>query len=686
LKIVSPSVKMAVCGHCGASSIVAGNRATLYEEERIPLVDYPTRFEIGQELEIRGRKWVVQGYLDYRYSGGFWEEWWLVDEKGKEAWLQVDEGGFSLLEEKEKPEDFFEEAFKKEAKIGKCYEKGKRRFLVTHRVTEDGRIAYAKGNFPYVIKPEQPISYIEGILWKKDNPTFVCWEWDRDSQSYTEATFLFRKHIKVIREDSEGYDQPERFQRWAVRCPNCGGSLEILDPHTQYFGCQYCGSTLEEPTGKLELFRAEHGDRELQSVFAFQLGESIYLGSHVFQVVGRSLWNIQGEEFWKEYDDEEQKWERGIDRYSIHYPEYNLYHPEYGLVRMYKDDGKYYLYIKSLPHKSFSRLFFSHGEWRSAYRSLFSFLDLNGLERGKGELVYFDGESTYRKFIGQRYQFMDVDKVTSEALVEKEEVVEVEFYRSERCYPLREEEYNRKKAQLPRYRPSLGKEWPIYLGLLIGIWFFIKGCSSYQEVGSGVEVVKETLTIAKREMRVPSSALLQLEEKDSLFYSFFVQFAGDKPSLSDGEEGLEIVLSLNEPGTDQVYYAVRFLYDPHSEKFVPIQVIVNDSVTAVQYEKPFWVKWDQEDRFYAAPFIPNKTMKIQPVLISMAPKAMIGKTLEWGVTQWEVRNSIRNPENYTPSPVRYQNLGILWLLVFVTIFLYRRIRYSNLRRQVEFNL
>lgn len=690
LKIESPAVKLAICEHCGATSLISGNRATLFEEEHIPLVDYPTRFEIGQKITIKEKRWIVQGYLDYRYEGGFWEEWWLVDDTGKEAWLQIDEGGASLLQETDNPfNDQLKTTLQQQTQVGKFYSWENIQVLITHIVKQEGKIAYAKGNFPYLIKPNQPISYVEGILWKDSKkPVLFCWEWDEQSESFTEGEYLSYHEIAIETKDSYAYEQPERFKKWALRCPNCGGSLEISNPHSQFCVCQYCGSTIKDPTGKLELFQASHGDKEIAKHFEFQLGETFHIGPYIFQVIGRNLWEINGEELWIEYDEEEGT-EIGIDRYSLQYPEYNLYNPSVGLIRMYKDERKYYLYQKSLPITRFYQLFSLFKTWEEGQRQFFFHFEEDGLERGKGTLIYFDGESTYRKYIGQHYFFMDyLNKQTSEALLDsKGQITEVEFYNSRRCFPLSKEEYEEKKSKLPRFQPSFRKEWPIYLGLFIGLWFLIKGCTT-TPILTETKFFEDQIPISQSTL-IKSYPPIQITNQDSFFYDIQISF---RPSSNSREPIgiMEAIISLNLPETDKMVYAIRLLYNPYAKAFIPIQRIEKNSITPINYKNGssrFIRLPDIEQKFFYAPFALEENTPLQPrIQISVTDSSLIDGIVEWAIVQYHLNNSIRTTEQFSLPPSTHLMLGIVWSLTFLVIFIYRRSIYMKLKKRIAFNI
>ncbi len=92
---VDQAAAMAVCDYCGVAfyfkdeSILAMGKMAI-------LVDLPTPLYVGATGELRGRRFQVHGRLRYRYTNGFWDEWFVLYADKSEEWIVDDELELSL--------------------------------------------------------------------------------------------------------------------------------------------------------------------------------------------------------------------------------------------------------------------------------------------------------------------------------------------------------------------------------------------------------------------------------------------------------------------------------------------------------------------------------------------------------------------------------------------------------------
>src|SRR5688500_5257420 len=90
-------VRMIVCQYCE-------NLCEVTDEGLTPagsmgkLVPLPTMFRVGLTGKLRGKFFQVLGRVRYRYDEGMWEEWYLGLENGAAAWLEEDEGEWTLAQ------------------------------------------------------------------------------------------------------------------------------------------------------------------------------------------------------------------------------------------------------------------------------------------------------------------------------------------------------------------------------------------------------------------------------------------------------------------------------------------------------------------------------------------------------------------------------------------------------------
>jgi hypothetical protein len=61
------------------------------------LAEYPSRFAIGANGQVKGRGFRVLGRVRYKNMDGFWDEWFLQFDDQQVGWLTEDEGDLTLV-------------------------------------------------------------------------------------------------------------------------------------------------------------------------------------------------------------------------------------------------------------------------------------------------------------------------------------------------------------------------------------------------------------------------------------------------------------------------------------------------------------------------------------------------------------------------------------------------------------
>ncbi|CAA6806244.1 MAG: Unknown protein [uncultured Sulfurovum sp.] len=92
--------KLIKCQSCNSSIFLEDESVKLIGESSV-LSSEPSLIQLYQRFKLQGKTFIPLGKIRYDYGRGFWEEWFLNDERNKEFWLSIDEGDF-VLEEKNK--------------------------------------------------------------------------------------------------------------------------------------------------------------------------------------------------------------------------------------------------------------------------------------------------------------------------------------------------------------------------------------------------------------------------------------------------------------------------------------------------------------------------------------------------------------------------------------------------------
>lgn len=158
VELANRFVKMVVCPYCGSTLAVENDRLDP-TGKTAALVDYPTRFRVGQTGRLQGRAFRILGRVRFEEEDGYWDEWYLQFADGGLAWLEEEEGE-CVLSRKERlttPVPEFDAV-----RVGSTLDVNGQSFFVTGRCR--ARIAGAEGQLFYRARPGQPVRFVDGNL------------------------------------------------------------------------------------------------------------------------------------------------------------------------------------------------------------------------------------------------------------------------------------------------------------------------------------------------------------------------------------------------------------------------------------------------------------------------------------------------------------------------------------------
>ena len=87
--------KLVKCSSCNSSIFLEDNTVKLIGESSV-LSPEPSLIELHKPFKLQAKTFTPLGKIRYAYGRGFWEEWFLKDERNQEFWLSIDEGDFVL--------------------------------------------------------------------------------------------------------------------------------------------------------------------------------------------------------------------------------------------------------------------------------------------------------------------------------------------------------------------------------------------------------------------------------------------------------------------------------------------------------------------------------------------------------------------------------------------------------------
>jgi len=157
LKLKYHASKMVVCNYCGQTSFLNADRWTAQGDKTV-LADYGSVLAVGRTGKIKDKPFTVLGRLRVTYSGGFWDEWLLQKDDSTVAWLQEDEGDFTL---------FVPTNFKGtlpdylSVRVGQELPLQDYPFFVMEK--NQLKVQGGEGELPFQVVPGQPGAYVEGV-------------------------------------------------------------------------------------------------------------------------------------------------------------------------------------------------------------------------------------------------------------------------------------------------------------------------------------------------------------------------------------------------------------------------------------------------------------------------------------------------------------------------------------------
>ena len=176
-------------------------------------------------------------------------------------------------------------------------------------------------------------------------------------------------------------------------CKNCGNALSVLHPRAQYIACPYCGTELEANTEEHKILSALSTPKSHPPLSFIQLGHKAQLDDINYQVISRTRWKMDYQEYWSDEDGSGYSTEVWV------YDEWLLLSEYYTYLYLIEDREGYAISEEITPElpilrpKNLKMRLFKDQRQRRI------------LEYGKASVIFFEGESNYQIKKGDETQF-----------------------------------------------------------------------------------------------------------------------------------------------------------------------------------------------------------------------------------------------------------------------------------------
>jgi hypothetical protein len=178
---------MVVCGYCGNTLSVQNDRLDP-TGKTAALVDYPTRFSVGAIGKLRGKPFRILGRVRFEDEDGYWDEWYLEFDDGGIAWLEEEEGEYTLSRKQaltSQVPDF------DAVRVGTRLNINGQPFFVTERCR--ARVAGAEGQLFFRVRVGQPVKFVDGNIGGR----LAAIEYGDDEIEYGVGEVIEREEIEV---------------------------------------------------------------------------------------------------------------------------------------------------------------------------------------------------------------------------------------------------------------------------------------------------------------------------------------------------------------------------------------------------------------------------------------------------------------------------------------------------------
>ena len=92
---VTRSPQMVVCPACNSTHLLTNGKMEDVGKSAV-LTDIPSIFQMYKTYKYQDWKFTPVGRVRYDYGDGYWDEWFVRSDNGKETWVSVDEGDIAI--------------------------------------------------------------------------------------------------------------------------------------------------------------------------------------------------------------------------------------------------------------------------------------------------------------------------------------------------------------------------------------------------------------------------------------------------------------------------------------------------------------------------------------------------------------------------------------------------------------
>lgn len=358
----SPASLYAVCEFCRSTLLRQGD--DLQNLGRMAdLLEDASLIQIGTEGRFRGQHFAVIGRIQLQHEAGIWNEWHILFDDGRNAWLSEASGEYVVSAQLEvsEPVPAFESLLPETAVT-----LAGRNFTVTD--LETARCISGQGELPFRVAAGYDVNTAD----LRGNDRFVTLDYSETPPLVFAGHSATFKDLNFanLREAANG--NGATIEAKAFNCPHCAAPLTIHSGAIESIGCESCGSIIGVENDNLRLLAA--AAQTVHEIPALEIGSKGRLNGVEWEVIGflKRRTTVEG----VDYD----------------WAEYLLFSAGEGFAWLVEDQG-HWNFVRTqsdIPQAA-------SGQDRFFYQGL----DYRRFNAGRAEVTYVAGEFYWRVAVGE---------------------------------------------------------------------------------------------------------------------------------------------------------------------------------------------------------------------------------------------------------------------------------------------
>ena len=300
IEFTAGSTIVLVCPFC-RSAVARTDRGLQDLGKVAEIAETQSPLKLGLKGTFNGERFELTGRAQMRHElGGYWDEWYATFSNGWVGWLAEAQGRFYLTFYQPLPDGAALPSFAS-LQLGQFVEgiPSKTPLMVQEKGTATS--AAADGEIPYKLVPGEKSDYAD-LAGKHDAFGTIDYS--------SEPPWLFiGKHV-TLAEIGLGDALPvtreaRQVSSEAMRCPNCGGPLNLVAPdQSERVTCPNCNSLLDVNQGNLTYLKALAPPPD-QPDFVLPVGaDGTFADGTKYRIIGAMVRSVTIEGikyFWHEY-------------------------------------------------------------------------------------------------------------------------------------------------------------------------------------------------------------------------------------------------------------------------------------------------------------------------------------------------------------------------------------------------